>query len=170
MDSSLRGRFERLARTQAFDEIPYGSPAVIALRPVPQGGEINALLAIGALARRGVGLLKAKHVIEECLQNGRTLVHVPKVEDANGFAAELAKSGFQSSEIGRGQVDVRALRARLGLTQEQFALRFGLDLNSVQNWETGRRKPDAAVRSYLAVIDRIPDRVGEALEEALPNP
>jgi len=60
-------------------------------------------------------------------------------------------------------VDVRKLRERLGLTQEQFSLRFGLELDAVRNWEYGRREPDAAARSYLAVIDKDPEAVQEAL-------
>jgi len=33
----------------------------------------------------------------------------------------------------------------------------------VRNWEYGRREPDRAAKSYLAVIDRDPERVREAL-------
>jgi putative transcriptional regulator len=36
---------------------------------------------------------------------------------------------------------VRALRARLGLTQAQFARRFGFTLDTVQQYEQGRRRP-----------------------------
>lgn len=66
--------------------------------------------------------------------------------------------------VGSDEIDVKAVRERLGLTQEQFALRYGLDLNSLQNWETKRRRPDAAARSYLRVIERLPERTSEALE------
>jgi putative transcriptional regulator len=45
----------------------------------------------------------------------------------------------------------------LGLTQEQFALRYGLDLDPVQNWEQGHTKPDEASSAYLRVIARRPD-------------
>jgi putative transcriptional regulator len=60
-------------------------------------------------------------------------------------------------------VDVRKLRERLGLTQEQFSLRFGLELDAVRNWEYGRRQLDKAARSYLAVIERDPEMVPDAL-------
>jgi putative transcriptional regulator len=49
------------------------------------------------------------------------------------------------------------------LTQEQFARRFGLELDAVRNWEYGRREPDAAARSYLTVIEKAPDAVQQAL-------
>lgn len=56
-------------------------------------------------------------------------------------------------------MDVRALRQRLGLTREQFAVRFGLELETVRNWEIDRREPDTTARSYLHAIANDPERV-----------
>jgi len=61
------------------------------------------------------------------------------------------------------EVDVSALRARLGLSQARFARSFGLDLGAVQAWEQHRRKPDRTARILLAVIAREPDAVLRAL-------
>ena len=63
-------------------------------------------------------------------------------------------------------VDVRAVRKRLGLTQEGFARRFGFGLATVRDWEQGRYQPDQAARSYITVIDREPAVVQRALEAA----
>lgn len=60
-------------------------------------------------------------------------------------------------------VDVRAIRQRLGLSQAQFAMRFGFALTAVQNWEQGRRRPEASARLFLTVIDREPEAVQRAL-------
>jgi len=60
-------------------------------------------------------------------------------------------------------VDVRELRVRLGLSRAQFSQRFGLPSRTVQEWEQGRRRPDQAVRAYLAVIARDPEAVSKAL-------
>lgn len=60
-------------------------------------------------------------------------------------------------------VDVKAIRARLGLSQTAFARRFGFSLDSVQNWERGRRTPEGPARILLTVIDREPDAVARAL-------
>jgi putative transcriptional regulator len=117
-----------------------------------------------SLARRGISLLKAKRAMEEMLSNGRAVVLLPTVEDASTLAGELADSGVRSAMVVSNEVDVKAVRERLGLTQEQFALRYGLDLDSLQNWEAKRRKPDAAARSYLRVIERMPESASEALE------
>lgn len=64
------------------------------------------------------------------------------------------------------RVDVRAIRARLGMTQEEFAARFGLSVNTLCHWEQGRRQPEGATRAYLLVIDRAPQAVQEALRAA----
>ena len=60
-------------------------------------------------------------------------------------------------------VDVRAIRERSGLSQGDFAKRYGISPRSLQEWEQGRRQPEGAVRSYLRVIDRNPKAVEEAL-------
>jgi len=60
-------------------------------------------------------------------------------------------------------VDVRALRSKLGLSQSEFASRYGISLRTLQEWEQGRTSPDSAVRAYLTVIERNPRAVIEAL-------
>ena len=58
---------------------------------------------------------------------------------------------------------VREVREGLSLTQAQFAQKFGLSLRSLQEWEQARRLPDAAVLTYLHVIERNPKAVQLAL-------
>lgn len=40
------------------------------------------------------------------------------------------------------KVDVRAIRAKLGLTQEEFAARFGFSVDTLRQWEQGRQRPE----------------------------
>ncbi len=61
------------------------------------------------------------------------------------------------------QVDVRKLRARMGLSQTQFAAKFGFSLDSLQNWEQGHRQPEGPARTLLVVIAKNPKAVEEAL-------
>lgn len=63
------------------------------------------------------------------------------------------------------QVDVGAIRKRLGLSQAEFAARFGFKLDALQNWEQGRRRPEGAARAFLRVIEREPEAVQRALAE-----
>jgi len=59
--------------------------------------------------------------------------------------------------------DIKALRARLGMTQEQFARTYRLPLGTVRDWEQGRTRPDAPALALLAVIEREPEAVRRAL-------
>lgn len=61
------------------------------------------------------------------------------------------------------EVDVKALRSRLGLSQSQFAARYGFAVDALQNWEQGRRHPDGHARAYLRVIEREKEAVERAL-------
>jgi putative transcriptional regulator len=60
-------------------------------------------------------------------------------------------------------VDVKAVRAGLGLSQTDFSARFGLPVGNVRDWEQGRSKPDQAARMLILTIKRAPGAVAEAL-------
>ena len=60
-------------------------------------------------------------------------------------------------------VDVSALRHEMGMTQEQFAARFGFSVATLRHWERGDRSPQGASLVLLNVIKRAPDAVQEAL-------
>jgi putative transcriptional regulator len=66
-------------------------------------------------------------------------------------------------------VDVRAIRGKTGLSQTQFARRFGFSPAAVKEWEQGRRQPEAAARVLLLVIASRPDVVDEVLAAAMPQ-
>src|SRR4051812_1420852 len=59
--------------------------------------------------------------------------------------------------------EVRALRARLGLTQAQFARRFGFTPDTVQQYEQGRRRRSGPASTLLRVIEADPETVVRAL-------
>jgi putative transcriptional regulator len=61
------------------------------------------------------------------------------------------------------EVDVAAIRRRLGLSQADFAAQFGFKLDTVQNWEQGRRRPEGAARAFLRVIECEPAAVKRVL-------
>ena len=63
-------------------------------------------------------------------------------------------------------IDVRKLRSKLGLTQSQFAAKFGFQPATLRNWEQGRTRPDGPARVLLTVIARHPDAVEDALRRA----
>jgi putative transcriptional regulator len=51
----------------------------------------------------------------------------------------------------------------MGLTQEQFAARFGFSVATLRHWERGDRNPQGAALVLLNVIERDPNAVMRAL-------
>jgi putative transcriptional regulator len=50
------------------------------------------------------------------------------------------------------EIDVRAIRKKLGMSQARFAASFGFGPDAVQNWEQGRHRPEGAASPFLKVI------------------
>jgi putative transcriptional regulator len=57
----------------------------------------------------------------------------------------------------------RRLRGRSKLTQAEFASRIGVPIETVRNWEQGKRSPRGPARALLKVIEQAPDLVFAAL-------
>jgi putative transcriptional regulator len=59
--------------------------------------------------------------------------------------------------------DVQAIRRKLGMSQSEFATRFGFSVRTVQEWEQGRALPDRPARILLRVIEKSPKTVERAV-------
>ena len=77
---------------------------------------------------------------------------------SKGEAVEVRRSTVQVPDV-----DVRRMRQKLGLSQAEFAAKFRFTPASVKNWEQGRRRPEGPARILLAVIDRHPEAIEDAL-------
>ena len=60
-------------------------------------------------------------------------------------------------------VDVKHLREEQQLSQPDFAHLYGLEVDTVRNWEQGRYEPDGPAKVLLSVIEREPEAVIRAL-------
>lgn len=60
-------------------------------------------------------------------------------------------------------IDVAAIRARTGLSQDRFARAFQISPHTLRNWEQGRRLPEGPARALLMAIDRDPKTVMRVL-------
>ena len=58
----------------------------------------------------------------------------------------------------------KALRFRLGLSQQEFAARYQIPIGTLRDWEQHRSEPDAPARAYLKVVAADPEGVAEKLE------
>ena len=92
----------------------------------------------------------------------------------NGAFQELVTSIRQAGRIRRGlaksarttvfrPADVKAVRAKLGTSQSEFALMIGVSVATLRNWEQGRRTPDGPALALLRVAAKNPQAVTAAL-------
>jgi putative transcriptional regulator len=86
------------------------------------------------------------------------------LEDAVAYAKGDKRRG-RAVHVPR-RIDVAEIRRKTSLSQARFAAQFGLSLATLRNWEQGHREPPAVARVLLTLIDRMPDRVQEALHSA----
>lgn len=84
------------------------------------------------------------------------------LEQAVAYANGSADRSVYGVHVPQG-IDVRAIRTKLGMTQDEFAGRFGFSVNTLRHWEQGKRQPERATRAYLLVIERAPKAVQKAL-------
>jgi len=61
------------------------------------------------------------------------------------------------------EIDVKAIRKKVKMSQSEFANLFGLNKRTLEHWEHGRRVPTGSARAFLTVIAREPEAVRRAL-------
>lgn len=58
----------------------------------------------------------------------------------------------------------RRVRKRLGLSQTEFSQRIDVSLDTIRNWEQGKRSPTGAAKALLKILDKAPEAALAALE------
>lgn len=58
----------------------------------------------------------------------------------------------------------RRVRKRLGLSQAEFSVRIDVSLETIRNWEQGKRSPTGAAKALLKVLDKAPEAALAALK------
>ena len=100
--------------------------------------------------------LKADGRIVE-LRDGQEFPLAPVMAPAALATASVASAGMEALPA------VRELRRRARLTQLEFASRLGVPVETIRNWEQGKRMPRGPARALLAVIAHAPETVFAAL-------
>lgn len=86
------------------------------------------------------------------------------IKQGLGEAIAHAKGRTQGVQVFKpATVDVASVRGRLGLTQAQFAARFGFSVATLRHWERGDRAPQGPALVLLNLIERDPSGVMRAL-------
>jgi DNA-binding transcriptional regulator YiaG len=107
--------------------------------------------------------LRKAHEVLERLANGETVAVELHADDARDLVSELSALGVRALPINTPDPDLKRIREHLGLSQTEFSIRFGLELDTVQNWEQGRTRPDPAARILLGLIEAYPECVDAVL-------
>ena len=110
--------------------------------------------------------LKADGRIVE-LRDGQEFPLAPMMVGSSAAAATASavSVGPTPDEIGALPA-VRDLRRRACLTQTEFASRLGVPVETIRNWEQGKRMPRGPARALLAVIAHAPEAVFSALAKS----
>jgi putative transcriptional regulator len=126
----------------------------------------KTISAAQTLAKRHLPLGQAKRIVERMMVGEHVAVQLPMLESREALTRELKGCGVRVEFRDLpDHVDIKAIRDKLGLSQEEFALRYGLEVASLRNWEQGRTQPELAVRALFRVIERNPEAVEAALTE-----
>jgi len=88
------------------------------------------------------------------------------LEEALAYA-EGQRDDAVTHEVRVPDPDVAAIRARSGLSQTAFARSIGVAVGTLRGWEQGRRRPEGPARVLLALIEKRPSLVQEALSDGL---
>ncbi|WP_051340527.1 helix-turn-helix domain-containing protein [Azospirillum halopraeferens] len=128
-------------------------------------GEVqHPVTLIQTLASWGPGLRKSHEIVTRLVAGERVPVLLANAPEPVEVISTLARLGVAVNvPHPPAAVDVKAIRAKLGLSQKEFAARFCFDVGSVQNWEQGRYIPDPPTRILLKVIEQHPEAVEDVL-------
>jgi putative transcriptional regulator len=85
---------------------------------------------------------------------------IVELRDGQEFPVQPAMSAPVAEP---GSPAVRDLRRRACMTQMEFAAKLGVPVETIRNWEQGKRAPRGPARALLAVIAHAPDTVFQAL-------
>ena len=116
----------------------------------------------------GRARLKDDRTVVEVLPDGAERRLEPRTDWSRIDATTEEEIAAQAAEDdAEGMRDAaayaRRVRQKLGLSQRSFALRIGIPVDTVRNWEQGKRLPRGPARALLRIIDREPDAAMNAL-------
>src|SRR6185295_11916034 len=99
--------------------------------------------------------LKADGRLVEILADGSeaALKLPPPQADSRILAPSIAPDRAPQVDAGYA----RRIRAQTRLTQAEFAARIGVPIETVRNWEQGKRQPRGPARALLKLLDQAPD-------------
>ena len=91
---------------------------------------------------------------------------VKQMKEIQGGRRKPSRVTRSADLLATGTPDVARLRAHFGLSQKQFAALLGISIDTLQNWEQGRRRPEGPAKVLLRVAAAHPEAL---LSVAMPT-
>ena len=114
--------------------------------------------------------LKEDGTVVKILRDGSERTLAPQVDWAridatteDEIAAQIADD--DAAAMRDAAAYARRVRRKVGLSQVAFAKRIGVPVDTVRNWEQGKRLPRGPARALLRIIDRVPEAALQALDK-----
>jgi DNA-binding transcriptional regulator YiaG len=136
-----------------------GEPVTLILR---RDGTFDKRLSVARRLRAAGLTLQAAHAaITRLADTGLAVCRIAEGVDIAALARDLAPLEVRVSRRRPGLAPdaIAGVRARHRLSQLEFAELLGIDVNTPQNWEEGRNKPDAAALSLVMAFDSAPELI-----------
>lgn len=90
--------------------------------------------------------------------------HFNRLKSSIQEAGRIQRGEVKASRVFHySPLDIRKIRGRFHKSQAEFAALLGLSVNTLQEWEQGRRKPSGPARMLLMVADRHPEVIADTL-------
>jgi len=155
------------------DEIPaerHGLSTSHPFRLLISGAVLDRPIDVARfLKAHGLSLRKAHQILDRLVRGERVAVEL-NADDGARLVDDLSNLGVRGEVISTPQVDPREVRESLRLSQSEFAIHFGIGLDTIQNWEQKRYTPDASAQLLLNIIKAHSHTVDRVLTSSNRNP
>ena len=91
-------------------------------------------------------------------------IDIDRVDDTTEEEIARQKVADEAEAMLDAAKYARRVRKRLGLTQAEFSLRIGVSIDTIRNWEQGKRRPTGAAQSLLKILYKAPESSLAALD------
>jgi putative transcriptional regulator len=85
---------------------------------------------------------------------------VASIKEAGEIKAGISKA---SRVFDIKPPEIKSVREKLNVSQNEFAMMIGVSVRTLQNWEQGRRTPEGPAKALLRIASRNPQAVLDAL-------
>lgn len=140
-------------RLPARSASPTHSVVLLAAAPISRPVDFIRLLS-----EHGISLKRARLIVDRLAS--RELVPAElSTSDLSAFFSNAHELNVLAMELDSPDINPKSIRDKQGLSQPEFASLYGLEPDTLKNWEQGRYAPDGPARTLLMVIEKCPHAV-----------